>query len=290
MLTIDADLVSHLVADQHPRWARLPVRPVSHEGWDNRTFRLGDELAVRLPSAEDYVAGVEKEERVLRGLVGRLPVAVPESVAVGRPGQGYPFPWSVRRWLDGETVDRVPGLERLQLARDLGATLRALRDLPADGGPLAGQHSFYRGAHPSAYGDQVQAALGEVDASIDVDRAWSVWSRATTSVWRGAPVWFHGDVAVGNLLVRDGALSAIIDFGTCGVGDPACDLVMAWTFFRDGERAVFRDAVGLDDDTWDRARGWALWKALISVVDRPPEEVDPVQSAALAEVLSDDGR
>lgn len=289
MIAIDVALVARLVASQHPRWADLPVRAVPHQGWDNRTFRLGEELSVRLPSAEGYVAAVAKEEQVLRAVAGRLPVEVPEPVAVGAPGEGYPFPWSVRRWLDGDTVDRAVGVDRVRLAGDLGEMLRVMRGLPTIGGPVAGQHSFYRGSHPSAYGDQVQTALDRADELVDVGRARQIWRRATTSVWRPDPVWFHGDVAVGNLLVRDGSLSAVIDFGTCGVGDPACDLVMAWTFFRGPEREVFRDAVGLDEATWDRARGWALWKALISVVGRAPDDLDLVQAAALAEVLSDDG-
>lgn len=292
MTTIDAALVARLVAAQHPRWRDLPVRPVEHQGWDNRTFRLGDELSVRLPSAEGYVAAVAKEERVLRLLAGGLPVALPEVVVTGEPGEGYPYPWSVRRWLVGETPDRADGVDRLRLARDLGATLRALRSLPTDGGPPAGDHSFLRGCHPGAYSEQVAAALATLGAALGDDgvaRARAIWDRATSSVWHEEPVWFHGDVAVGNLLVRDGELSALIDLGTCGVGDPACDVVMAWTYFRGEERGAFRDAVGLDDRTWERGRGWALWKALVTMAGASSPDVGGVQSAARAEVLGEGG-
>jgi len=186
-------------------------------------------------------------------------------VALGKPGRGYPFPWSVRRWLAGDTVDESTGVDRVQLAIDLGNLLRALMSLPVDAGTAAGRHSFYRGSHPSAYSDEVQAALVQLDGEVDTEHCRSVWLAATTRAWGSPPVWFHGDVAVGNLLVSDNRLSAMIDFGTCGVGDPACDLVMAWTYFEGDSRETFRDAVGLDMATWQRARGWALWKALVTL-------------------------
>ncbi|WP_144875944.1 aminoglycoside phosphotransferase family protein [Microbacterium sp. 1.5R] len=266
---IDERLVAELVAEQFPGWVDLPVRAVTRQGWDNRTFRLGDDLSVRLPSAEAYVAGVEKESRALDFLDGRLPVSVPSVVALGEPGRGYPFPWSIRRWLQGDTVDAATGLDRRQLASDLGGVLRDLRSLPVDAGTPAGRHSFYRGAHPSVYSDEVHAALDQLQDEVDAERCRGVWLAATSSAWDSAPVWFHGDVAVGNLLVSDGRLSAMIDFGTCGIGDPACDLVMAWTYFEVGERDVFRDAAGLHDATWGRARGWALWKALVTLAGTP---------------------
>lgn len=257
--------MARLVEDQFPRWAGLPVRAVARQGWDNRTFRLGDDLSARLPSAESYAAAVEKESRALEFLDGRLPVAVPSVVAAGEPGAGYPFAWSIRRWLVGDTIDEAIGLDRVRLAADLGRMLRALRSLPIDAGMPAGPHSFFRGAHPSVYGADVEAALEQLEGDVDAERCRSIWHAATSTVWDAPPVWFHGDVAVGNLLVDDGRLSAVIDFGTCGVGDPACDLVMAWTYFEGESRAVFREAVGLDAATWRRARGWALWKALVTL-------------------------
>jgi aminoglycoside phosphotransferase (APT) family kinase protein len=261
---IDAALVGRLVAAQFPRWSGLPVREVDHQGWDNRTFRLGDALSVRLPSATGYVPAVEKEQRVLPVLARHLDVAVPEPVGLGAPGEGYPFPWSVRRWIDGAPVSRAEGLDHEALARRLGSVLRRLRGVPVEGGPVAGMHSFHRGEHPSVYGAEVVAALDALGSSVDRPACERVWSAATASRWEAPPVWFHGDVAPGNLLVDDsGALTALIDFGTCGVGDPACDLVLAWTFLLPSARPAFHEAVGLDTATWARARGWALWKALI---------------------------
>lgn len=264
-IDIDERGVAELVEEQFPRWAGLPVHAVARQGWDNKTFRLGDDLSVRLPRAETYAAGVQKESRALDFLDGRLPVSVPSVVALGEPGRGYPFPWSIRRWLAGDTVDASVGLDRVQLATDLGGLLRALRSLPVDAGTAAGRHSFFRGSHPSAYSDEVQAALEQLHGTVDTELCRSVWLTATTTAWDAAPVWFHGDVAVGNLLASDGRLSAMIDFGTCGIGDPACDLVMAWTYFEGEARDAFRAAVGLDAATWQRARGWALWKALVTL-------------------------
>ncbi|WP_286251977.1 aminoglycoside phosphotransferase family protein [Streptomyces graminofaciens] len=287
MIDITTALVRTLIADQFPQWSDLPVSPVDRQGWDNRTFRLGDRLTVRLPSAEGYVAAVAKEDRCLPVLAEHLSLPVPGPVAVGRPAAGYPFPWAVRRWLPGATVEASPDLDRVRLTRDLGAFLRELRAAPAQHGPAAGRHSYFRGCHPSAYGDQVEQALQRLGDVVDVAACQAVWAEALTSVWASAPTWFHGDVAVGNLLVDDGALSAVIDFGTSGVGDPACDLVIAWNYFTGEERQLFRESVGLDDDAWRRARGWALWKALICVADSAGSDPDGAQARVLAEVLDD---
>ena len=263
------------------------MEPVAQQGWDNFTFRLESELAVRLPSAEAYVAAVAKEERVLPLLAGRLTHAVPESVAVGQPGPLYPFPWSVRRWLHGETLSAKPLSDREGLAHDLGRLLAALRTVPAGQGPAAGRHSFFRGCHPSVYGDQVQGALELLPETVDAGACREIWREATATAWAFEPVWFHGDVAAGNLVLQEGRLSAVIDFGTCGVGDPACDLVMAWTYFSGEERRTFRRAVDLPDDSWRRARGWALWKALVTLTGLSGPDLQGVQRRTLAEVLSD---
>jgi len=286
MTDLDAGLVRSLIAEQFPEWSGLPVRPVARQGWDNRTFRLGEDLSVRLPSAEGYVAAVAKEDRWLPFLARESTTPLPAPVALGRPSPTYPFPWSVRRWLPGETVESG-AVDRLRLARDLGEFLRRLRDVPAGGGPTAGRHSWYRGCHPSVYGDQVDASLETLADEVDVAACRAVWGEALVSVWPSAPVWFHGDVSAGNLLVQDGKLSAVIDFGTCGVGDPACDLVIAWTYFEGAEREAFREAVALPDDAWQRGRGWALWKALVVLAGLSSPDADDAQRGVLEAVLAD---
>lgn len=279
---IDAGLVRRLVDAQFPRWRDLPIRRVEHDGWDNRTFRLGEELSVRLPSAPGYREQVAKEQRWLPVLAPLLPLPIPQPVAEGAPTEDYPLPWSVYRWLPGTPVVLLGDVSGdVGLAEAIGAFLVALRAAPAEGAPAPGSHNFFRGAPPEVYGEEALAAfpvLGAVAAS----RAEALWAEATASHWEGAPVWFHGDVAPGNLLTRDGRLSAVIDFGTSGAGDPACDLVPAWTMFDGAARDAFRRVVGLDDDTWARARGWALWKAAITVRDRP---ANAEARATLARIL-----
>lgn len=258
---IDAGLVRRLIASQFPQWASLPIHPAEPQGWDNRTFRLGDALGVRLPSAARYVAQVEKEQRWLPRLAPQLPLPIPAPVAVGAPGEGYPWPWSVNRWLDGEPA--VIGVADLTaFARDVGAFLAALQAIEASEGPAAGAHSFWRGGPLATYEGDTRAAIARLGDRIDGDAASDVWAAALATTWRGPPVWVHGDIAVANLLLRDGRLGAVIDFGCCAVGDPACDLVLAWTLFAGESRAAFRAALPLDEPTWARARGWALWKAL----------------------------
>lgn len=285
---IDVPLVERLVAEQFPQWAGLPVREVDPQGWDNRTYRLGDALSVRLPSAAGYVPAVEKEAGVLPYLAPRLDVAVPELLGTGVPGAGYPFPWSVRRWVDGTVAARAVDLDHREFAAAVGAVLRQLRGIPAADGPVAGTHSFHRGAHPSHYGPEVVAALDALGGAVDRAACERVWRAATASSWTGPGVWFHGDVAPGNLVVdAAGRLAALIDFGTCGVGDPACDLVLAWTFLEPDARRVFADAVRLDRDTWARARGWALWKSLIMLAGSAGPGHRAEHEAVLAAVLAD---
>ncbi len=279
-VTIDVALVRRLVAAQFPHWAALPVRPVALGGWDNRTFHLGDDMTVRLPSAAGYVAAVEKEQRWLPFLAPRLPLPIPAPIAKGVPGEGYPWPWSVNRWLDGEnaTLDRIVDLTRF--AEGLAAFLVALRRIDPTGGPLAGAHSFSRGASLTVYDDETRRAIATLAGRIDGAAATAVWEAALAATWHGSPVWFHGDVAAGNLLVRDGRLAAVIDFGTSGVGDPACDLVIAWTLLSGASRTAFRAALAGDDAMWARGRGWALWKALITY-----DDVDPAKAADARRVI-----
>jgi aminoglycoside phosphotransferase (APT) family kinase protein len=263
---ITPGLASRLVAAQFPRWAHLPATTVDLDGWDNTTFRLGDDLSVRLPSADRYVAQVDKEHRWLPILAPQLPLPIPEPLARGAPGCGFPRPWSVYRWRAGEhaTVERVADLDRF--ATDLADFLAALYDIDPTQGPAAGAHNFFRGGPLTTYDSQVREAISLLRTHIDTDAATEVWEAALAATWHGAPVWIHGDVTPANLLVVDGRLSAVIDFGCSGVGDPACDVTMAWTFFFGDSRERFRDRLPLDDETWARGRGWALWKAQTTLV------------------------
>lgn len=286
---IDVALVKRLIAAQLPQWSDLAVTPVQVDGWDNRTYRLGDDMSVRLPTAAGYVPAVAKENHWLPRLAPSLPVTVPAVLAEGVPGEGYPFPWSVRAWLPGQTADPKRIGDMSQFAVSVAEFLRALQRCDAADGPAAGAHSFYRGATPAHYEEETGRCLATLADRVDTARATVVWEAAVSTEHSGAPVWFHGDIASGNLLVADGKLTAVIDFGTSGVGDPACDLVIAWTMFSGDSRHAFRQAVDLDKSTWARARGWALWKALILLaqcVDTDDEQAR-VQQRVIDDVLTD---
>jgi aminoglycoside phosphotransferase (APT) family kinase protein len=262
---IDTALVRELVAAQFPDLAGLPVRPVDRDGWDNRTFRLGDTRSVRLPSAAGYVPQVRKEIGCLPVLAAGLSLPIPRVVGVGRPGGGYPFDWTIREWIDGTPVSDADALDSSALAGDLADFLVQLRAIGTPG-PPPGPHSAGRGAPLDQFDAEIARTLPTLAGRIDTSRAAELWARARASR-SGPPVWFHGDVAAGNLLTKAGRLSAVIDFGCCGFGDPACDLVPAWTMFGPADRAEFRRRLAPDDGEWARGIGWALWKAVISVDD-----------------------
>ena len=262
---ITVSLVRDLVATQFPQWAALPIRPVELDGWDNTTFRLGEDMTVRLPSAEGYAAQVAKEHRWLPRLAPHLPLPIPVPQAMGVPAVGYPWHWSVYQWIEGEpaTIEGVAHLPRF--AMTLAHFLAALERVDPTDGPPPGPHNFYRGGPLTVYEAETRQAIAALQSEIDTDAATEVWETALAATWQGPPVWVHGDVAAGNLLVREGELCAVIDFGSSGVGDPACDTTIAWTLLSGASRAAFRGALPVDDATWARGRGWALWKAAITL-------------------------
>jgi aminoglycoside phosphotransferase (APT) family kinase protein len=266
---IDISLVSRLIAAQFPRWADLPIRPVEFGGWDNRTFHLGDHMMVRLPSAAKYAQQAEKEHRWLPKLAPLLPLPIPVPLAMGVPADVYPWHWSVYRWLEGENaaIERIADLRRFAVT--LAQFLVALQRIDAVGGPLPGPHNFFRGGPLTVYDGEVRQAIAVLDGKIDAGAAIAVWKAALAATRRSSPVWFHGDVSAGNLLIKKGRLSAVIDFGCSGVGDPACDLSITWTFFQGEGREAFRAALPVDNAAWARGRGWTLWKALIKLAEFP---------------------
>ncbi|TPK33298.1 aminoglycoside phosphotransferase family protein [Mesorhizobium sp. B2-5-4] len=263
-VAIDAALVRRLIAAQFPHWKNLAVRPVDFGGWDNRTFHLGDEMTVRLPSAAAYALQVEKEHRWLPRLAPLLPLPIPVPLAMGVPAEGYTWHWSVYGWIEGEIAkpERIANLS--EFAADLARFLVALKQVDATDGPAPGQHNFFRGGPLTVYDGETRQAISALGSSIDAGAATAVWEIALAAAWESPPVWFHGDVSRGNLLVEKGRLSAVIDFGTSGVGDPSCDLAIAWTLFEGESRDTFRACLAADEATWARGRGWALWKALIT--------------------------
>ena len=286
---IDDGLVRRLVASQIPQWKNLPVKPVAQSGWDNRTFHLGDTMLVRLPSAVEYGAQVEKEQRWLPLLAPLLPLTIPTPLVMGEPSKEFPWSWSVYRWIEGTSAASSQIPDPREFAQALAAFLLALQGIDTTNGPLSGPQSFYRGGALAQYDSQVRQAIAILGDKIAADTAMQVWQSALAKTWQNPPVWVHGDISAGNLLVQDGQLSAVIDFGQLAVGDPACDLAIAWTFFKGESREHFRSYLPYDTQTWDRARGWALWKALIvSAGFTNPNNYESIRSEqTIRELLAD---
>ncbi|MEV6166817.1 aminoglycoside phosphotransferase family protein [Streptomyces sp. NPDC051954] len=258
---IDAALVGRLIAGQFPEWTGLPVARLESSGTENAMFRLGDDLVVRLPRHPGAVGDVEHEQRWLPRLGPLLPTAVPEPVGLGAPGDGFPWVWSVLRWLEGRnpTVDALDDPEGL--AEDLAAFVGAVRRMDPVGAPVG-----YRGVPLANRDTATREAIGQLTDAVDTGAVTALWEAALrVPEHTGPPVWAHGDLSPGNVLVADGRLSAVIDFGTLGVGDPAVDLIVAWNLLPASVRPVFRAALGVGDAEWERGRGWALSVSLIQL-------------------------
>jgi aminoglycoside phosphotransferase (APT) family kinase protein len=286
-----ADLVRRLLADQHPQWAGLPIEPVVPMGTDNALYRVGDGLVARLPRRPGSARRLERERRWLPRLAPHLPLEVPTPVAEGGPSDGYPFTWSVYTWLEGQsaTPDRVRDAGRL--ADDLAALVSALQRVDASSGPPPGPENAWRGVPLSERDEQARASIADLAGEIDADAVTAAWETALNAPeWGRPPVWFHGDLDSRNLLARDGRLSGVLDWGCAGVGDPACDVMVAWKLFGGGGREAFRSALGVDDAAWARARGWVISQAVIALAYYT-EETNAVLVAEarrwLAEALAD---
>jgi len=207
-------------------------------------------------------------------LARQLPLPIPEPVAIGQPDVEFPRAWSIYRWIEGEPASHAPIAGLPALASQVAGFLRALYAIDPSGGPPPGAHNFWRGGPLDTYEAQARGSIRWLADDIDADTATAVWDTALASTWDRSPVWVHGDVAASNLIVAGGRLQAVIDFGCAAVGDPACDLVFAWTGCTDDARTTFRETLALDDATWARARGWALWKAVITLAQAQQGHLD----------------
>jgi aminoglycoside phosphotransferase (APT) family kinase protein len=283
----DVPLVRRLLAGQFRQWADLAIEPVVSYGTDHDIYRLGDHLAARLPRIGWATGQAAKEAEWLPKLAPHLPLAVPVQLARGHPAEGYPYEWSVYEWLPGENANgTIDDLD--QAAVDLAAFVNALRQIDttdAHPRPPGG-----RGAPLAEQDQQVRQSIAELGDRIDGDAAVRSWEQSLDAPsWEGEDVWVHGDLLPGNLLVVDGRLSAVIDFGCLNVGDPACDLQAAWNVFAGDSRARYRAELQVDDASWLRGRGWALWQAVVALPyywDTNPGMIRQA-SHALAQVLAD---
>jgi aminoglycoside phosphotransferase (APT) family kinase protein len=259
-------LVRRLLAAQFPQWSDLPIEPVRSAGTDNALYRLGDDMVVRLPRIPGATGQVDKEYQWLPRLARQLPLAIPVPLAKGTPGEGYPWHWSVYRWLAGEnaTIERIA--DARQAATALAQFIATLQRIDTTGGPPPGPHNSSRGVPLEMRDRETRAVIATLHGTLDTDAVTAAWEAALQApAWPGPPVWIHGDLQSGNLLARRGRLSAVIDFGCLGLGDPACDLMVAWNLLTTETRGVFRAALSVDDATWARGRGWALSVGLIAL-------------------------
>ncbi|QLH20470.1 aminoglycoside phosphotransferase family protein [Streptomyces sp. Rer75] len=263
---VDDTLVRRLITGQFPQWAGLDVERLPSGGTVNAVYRLGDAMAVRLPLVAGGASDVATERHWLHRLAPLLPAAIPEVLGTGEPAEGYPWPWSVHRWLAGENPKEGALSEPLLLAKDLAEFVAAMRGVSLPDAPNA-----YRGGPLATLDAETRAAIEQLraipDEDIDCDAALAIWNDALrTPDWPGPPVWLHADLMPGNLLVDgSGRLTSVIDFGCMGVGDPACDLFPAWGLLPTDARMVFREALAVDDATWIRGRARTLSQALIAL-------------------------
>jgi aminoglycoside phosphotransferase (APT) family kinase protein len=258
---IDDGIVHGLLLTQFPQWAALPLHRVNSTGTVNAIYRLGDDMYVRLPRVHRWAGGLQNELRWLPTLAPQLPLAVPEPVATGEPDAGYPFSWAVYRWLEGETfaIDRVR--DEGQDAVALAQFISSMRNIDPSGAPQS-----TRARSLSTLDAETRTAIVASGALVDPDATLAAWETGLHGpAWTGTPVWTHGDLIPPNLLVHDGRLRAVIDFGSVGAGDPAVDVIPAWSVFGTGGREAFRSALDVDEDTWVRSRGLALHQALLII-------------------------
>lgn len=261
-LEIEEALVRRLIAAQFPDWAELSLRPVEPRGTVNAIFRLGEGLSVRLPRLDGPTSPASRQLDWLPKLAPLLPVAVPVPVAQGHPSDDYPWFWEIHTWVEGETVP-VDSVDAIRAARDLAALVRAMWGLDPAGAPVG------RGVPLTERDPGFRSWLERFQGDPAVERE---WERALAAPpWERRPVWHHGDLDARNWLVRDRRICGVIDWESMGVGDPACDVMVAWKLHSADARDAFREALRPDEATWERARGWALSQAVAILAYYTPE-------------------
>jgi len=262
-VNIDRELVGRLVAAQFPQLADLPISAVQSTGTVNTIYRIGDHLCARLPRMQKWAQDLDREWHWLPKLAPRLSLRVPEPVGKGHPSGSYPFPWAIYGWINGQPYADELVDDEDQAAKDLAQFVVELRRIDSVVEAPRG------GRKPLCELDAVtREAIKSANGVIDSDAATAAWDRALEApAWKGAPVWIHADLLRPNLLVHGGRLCSVIDFGSVGVGDPAADVIAAWSVFSHTGRGSFRGALDVDDATWNRARGFALHQAAMIIPD-----------------------
>lgn len=279
-VNIDISLVEKLIEKQFPEYSNLTIKEVEKQGHDNRTYRLEEKMLIRLPTKESYALKVPIEQKFLPMIVKHIsiniPIPIPIPIRKGIPSKDYPYEFSIYEWLPGKSLNLIDLTveEKNNLALDLAKFLKELHLIENIGELEPGQHNYWRGDNLSVYDKYAREQILKLKGIIDTRKAEYIWNMACNSKYEKNPVWIHGDFAIGNILIENGKLSGIIDFGCMATGDPSCDLVICWTYFNNESREIFVEEMNLDFNTWLRARGWALWKStfeLCNIEDKDSE-------------------
>ncbi len=262
-MNIDTTLAKKLISEQFPKWKNLPISAVKQSGWDNRTFHLGNEMTIRLPSNESYAPQILNEYQWLPKLAKNITTCqITTPIALGQPSPSYPWHWTINQWIKGETASITQITDLNQFAQDLANFLTQLQNTDPTNGPSPGPHNFHRGGDLNAYNQDITEAIPKIKNKKEQTIANQLWLYALSTQWEKPPVWVHGDLATGNILIKNGKLTGIIDFGQLTTGDPACDLAITWNLFTGESREHFKNTLQLDKNTWIRALAWTLWKTL----------------------------
>lgn len=284
------DLVRRLVSTQFPQWADLIVKTIHSSGTDNALYRLGENMVVRLPRTLSASKQGDKEQQWLPKLAPFLPLTIPKPIVAGIAGEGYPWHWFIFHWLPGQDATIHTVIDEQEAARALAAFLVALWSIDSTDGPTPGEHNFFRGEPLILRDSETRTAITDLSHIFDASIMLQIWNDALeAAAWNQAPCWIHGDLSPTNLLVHQGRLSAVIDFGGLGIGDPACDLIVAWAFLSENTRETFRLQLLVDNATWTRGKGWALAVGLsaFGYYHKTNPVVTCIAKRAVEEVLAD---
>lgn len=266
---INEIIAQQLITEQFPEFKNFEIKSIKTQGHDNRTFRLGNDLLIRLPNAQRYASSIEKEQIWLPQFAPHIATMIPKPINLGQPTSYYPFSWSIYQWIEGESANNLmqDNLDLPIIAEQLAQFLTELAAINTKNGSHPGPENFYRGGRLRIYYKQTQAALQKLSSSIDVAAYEQLWHQAVQNGWLCDPVWIHGSMNPSNIIIEDKQLKSVIDFSRIAVGEPSCDLVMAWTFFDETSKQIFKENLNYKENIWENGRAWALWKSLITLAD-----------------------